>query len=119
METEAGTKKKNSHNESPSRKLTASVPGKHPVVFLFLIVFVADGFESLVTVFPRLFSHMRPRLKPGQNLNIDGDFEQQRAPVTPHLSHLAWPVNNKHGASRLVWMSGHTFSLGKKLYKES
>lgn len=51
LETEAGTRKK-SHNESPSRKLTASVPGTHPVVFLFPRVSVAEGFASLVTVFP-------------------------------------------------------------------
>lgn len=58
-------KKKRSQNKDPSRKRTAGAlcSWETPVVFLFFVVSEADGFESLVPVFPRSSTAMCPQVE--------------------------------------------------------
>lgn len=86
-------------------------PGKHPVAFLFFIVSVAGGFESLVTVLPGGSIATCPQVeawtKPQQTVILNLCKELQ----SPFIPDLAWggedkpmgwlPENNSPDARKL------------------
>lgn len=83
-------KEKRSRNQGPSRKRTAGALSSWETPCHFSLFHSVCGWwfwESSYSFPQRLYSHVPPRSKPGPNHDIDGDFEQSRAPITFH----PWP----------------------------